>query len=141
MLFRSADALAKYRDERHGDESLSPAQQRLVRAYEENRAISGRLFNVDFPPWKELHPDEKQVYLEQIVNNAGLQQDVGFAHLGVRLLERKRDMARAEKAALVEKIAARQADIEREHQKQNAELDKLYESQRRWLGKIGRAHV
>jgi hypothetical protein len=125
----AADKLAEYRQQKgKAKENLSPQQQRLVNAYEQNRAISSKLFGVEFPAWNELSAEDKQVYLGQIINNAGLQQDMGFAHLGVHLLQRERRMTNDQKHAAALRMVEVQNKIEEEHKQNKEKYDKLNEA-------------
>jgi hypothetical protein len=125
----AADVLNAYRKKKGVDKlKLTPEQQRFVNAYEQNRAISSKLFGIEFPAWADLTNEDKQIYLQQIINNAGLQQDVGFAHLGAHLLQKERRMTNDQKHAAVLRIVEVQNRIEQEHKENKEKYDKLNES-------------
>lgn len=128
----AADTLDAYRKKKSADKlNLTTEQQRFVNAYEQNRAISSRLFGVEFPAWGDLNDDDKQVYLQQIISNAGLQQDVGFAHLGAHLLQKDRRMTNDQKHAAVLRMVEMQNKIEQEHKQNKEKYDKLNEASQR----------
>jgi hypothetical protein len=128
----AAEKLAEYRQQKSAaKENLSPQQQRLVNAYEQNREISGKLFGITFPAWNELSSEDKQVYLGQIINNAGLQQDMGFAYLGVNLLKKERRMTTDQKNSAALRIAETQKKIEQEHKANKEKYDRLNETNQR----------
>jgi hypothetical protein len=128
----AADTLNSYRKKKGADKlNLTPEQQRFVNAYEQNRAISSKLFGIEFPAWTDLNDDDKQVYLQQIISNAGLQQDVGFAHLGAHLLQKERRMTNDQKHAAVLRMVEVQNRIEQEHKQNKEKYDKLNEANQR----------
>ena len=128
----AADTLNAYRKKKGADKlNLTTEQQRFVNAYEQNRAISSKLFGVEFPAWTDLNDDDKQVYLQQIISNAGLQQDVGFAHLGAHLLQKERRMTNDQKHAAVLRMVEVQNKIEQEHKQNKEKYDKLNEANQR----------
>lgn len=131
----AAEALDAYRKKKGADKlKLTPEQQRFVNAYEQNRAISSKLFGIEFPAWTDLNDDDKQVYLQQIISNAGLQQDVGFAHLGVHLLQKERRMTNDQKHNAALRIAEVQSKIEQEHKQNKEKYDKLNQENQRFAG-------
>ena len=77
---------------REGEGKLNPAERRAAQNYEDNRAQMSKIFGVQFPTWDRLSNMAKAVYLREIVNNAGLQQDVGFAKLGVQLIQENKNL-------------------------------------------------
>lgn len=128
----AAAALDAYRKKKSADKlNLTTEQQRFVNAYEQNRAVSSKLFGVEFPAWGELNDGDKQVYLQQIISNAGLQQDVGFANLGVHLLQKERRMTNDQKRNVALRIAEVQSQIEKEHSKNKEKYDKLNQASQR----------
>jgi hypothetical protein len=128
----AADTLNAYRKKKGADKlNLTTEQQRFVNAYEQNRAISSKLFGVEFPAWTDLNDDDKQAYLQQIISNAGLQQDVGFAYLGAHLLQKERRMTNDQKHAAVLRMVEVQNRIEQEHKQNKEKYDKLNETNQR----------
>ena len=128
----AADTLDAYRKKKSADKlNLTTEQQRFVNAYEQNRAISSKLFGVEFPAWGDLNTDDKQVYLQQIISNAGLQQDVGFAHLGAHLLQKDRRMTNDQKRNVALRMVEVQNKIEQEHKQNKEKYDKLNQASQR----------
>jgi len=128
----AAAALDAYRKKKGADKlNLTTEQQRFVNAYEQNRAISSKLFGVEFPAWGDLTNEDRQVYLQQIISNAGLQQDVGFANLGVHLLQKDRRITNDQKRNVALRMVEMQNKIEQEHKQNKEKYDKLNESNQR----------
>jgi hypothetical protein len=68
-------------------EDLSSKDRIKINHYEENRAEYSKLFGLQFPRWQDLTQDQKKTYDREVTNNAGIQQDVGFAKLGVKIID------------------------------------------------------
>lgn len=75
----AARALSDFKEKMGAMEgSLTPAQQRIVNGYDEDRGSMGKLFGMELPAWSELSPNAQLAYLSEVVNNAGLQRERGF---------------------------------------------------------------
>jgi hypothetical protein len=96
---------------REGEGKLDPAERRAAQNYEDNRAQMSKIFGVQFPAWERLSNAAKAVYLRQIVNNAGLQQDVAFAKLGVQLIQENKNLDVNGKAKEQANIEKRQREV------------------------------
>ena len=96
---------------REGEGRLETAERRTAQNYEDNRAQMSKIFGVKFPTWERLSNAAKAVYLRQIVNNAGLQQDVGFAKLGIQLIEENKTLDVSGKAREQANIERRQREV------------------------------
>ena len=96
---------------REGEGKLDPAERRAAQNYEDNRAQMSKIFGVQFPSWERLSNSAKAVYLRQIVNNAGLQQDVAFAKLGVQLIQENKSLDVNGKAKEQANIEKRQREV------------------------------
>jgi hypothetical protein len=96
---------------REGEGKLEAAERRAAQNYEDNRAQMSKIFGVQFPAWERLSNAAKAVYLRQIVNNAGLQQDVAFAKLGVQLIKENKNLDVNGKAKEQANIEKRQREV------------------------------
>jgi hypothetical protein len=110
---------------REGEGKLDPKERRTAQNYEDNRAQMGKIFGVQFPTWERLTNAAKAVFLRQIVNNAGLQQDVGFAKLGVQLIQENQNLDVNGKAKELANIEKRQKEIQAEAEQNKQKLEKL----------------
>ena len=129
---QAAKALQEYLARTGGREqtSMAPQERRIVNAYEENRAEHGKMFGVSFPRWADLTNEQKQTYQNEIVNNAGQQQQVGFAKLGVKLIQDSRNMSEGEKREKQNAID-RQEQVRRESEAQQEKDRKTREAYER----------
>ena len=96
---------------REGEGTVNAAEKRSAQNYEQNRAQMSKIFGVQFPAWERLSNAAKAVYLRQIVNNAGLQQDVAFAKLGVQLIQENKNLDVNGKAKELANIEKRQREV------------------------------
>jgi len=113
---------------REGEGKLDPAERRAAQNYEDNRAQMSKIFGVQFPVWNRLSNAAKAVYLRQIVNNAGLQQDVGFAKLGVQLIQENKSLDVDGKAKESANIEKRQKEVQKAAEENKQKLEKLQAS-------------
>ena len=127
----AAQALINYRKETggrskgYGQGTTTVGEQRTIKNYEDNRNIASKMFNVSFPRWGDLSRVAQQAYLSQIVNNAGLQQDVAFAKAGEALLKENRELSDDQKKAELANINKRQEEVRKEAEQNKEELEKL----------------
>jgi hypothetical protein len=110
---------------REGEGRLETAERRAAQNYEDNRAQMSKIFGVQFPTWERLSNAAKAVYLREIVNNAGLQQDVGFAKLGVQLIQESKTLDVNGKAREQANIEKRQQEVQKEAEENKKKLEKL----------------
>lgn len=110
---------------REGEGKLEAAERRAAQNYEDNRAQMSKIFGVQFPAWERLSNAAKAVYLRQIVNNAGLQQDVAFAKLGVQLIQENKNLDVNGKAKEQANIEKRQEEIQKAAEENKQKLEKL----------------
>lgn len=128
---KAAQALINYRKEMggrsrgYGQETLTAGEKRTIKAYEDNRETASKMFNVSFPRWGDLSRAVQQAYLSQIVNNAGLQQDVAFAKAGEALLKENRELSDEQKKAELANINKRQEEVRKEAEQNKEELERL----------------
>jgi hypothetical protein len=97
---------------REGEGKLEAAERRAAQNYEDNRAQMSKIFGVQFPTWDKLSPAAKAVYLKKIVNNAGQQQDVAFAELGVKLTQDNRSLSDQEKQKDIQALQQHQRRVQ-----------------------------
>ena len=128
---KAAQALINYRKETggrskgYGQGTTTVGEQRTIKNYEDNRNTASKMFNVSFPRWGDLSRVAQQAYLDQIVNNAGLQQDVAFAKAGEALLKENRELSDDQKKAELANINKRQEEVRKEAEQNKEELEKL----------------
>jgi len=128
---KAAQALINYRKETggrskgYGQGATTVGEQRTIKNYEDNRNTASKMFNVSFPRWGDLSRIAQQAYLDQIVNNAGLQQDVAFAKAGEALLKENRELSDDQKKAELANINKRQEEVRKEAEQNKEELEKL----------------
>ena len=129
---KAAKALQAYMGKTGGrdKEQMSAQERRIVNAYEENRAEYSKIFKVQFPRWADLTNDQKQVYRNEITNNAGQQQTVGFAKLGVKLVEDSRQLSEGEKREK-QNVIDRQAEVRQKSEAQQERDRKTRENYER----------
>jgi hypothetical protein len=129
---KAAKALQAYMGKTGGrdKEQMTAQERRIVNSYEENRAEYSKIFGVKFPRWADLTDDQKQVYLGQITNNAGQQQTMGFAKLGVKLVEDSRQLSEGEKREK-QNVIDRQAEVRQKSEAQQERDRKTRENYER----------
>jgi hypothetical protein len=116
---------------REGEGKMDAAERRAAQNYEDNRAQMSKLLGVQFPAWEKLSPAAKAVYLREIVNNAGQQQDVAFAKLGVKLVQDNKALSEQEKKRDQKNITDRQEEVRRKSEEQNEKDRKTREAYER----------
>ena len=97
---------------REGEGKLDAAERRAAQNYEDNRAQMSKIFGVQFPTWDKLAPAAKGAYLRKIVNNAGQQQDVAFAELGVKLTQDNKSLSAKEKQKDIQALQQHQRRVQ-----------------------------
>ena len=135
---KAAQALIAYlkqtggRDKGYGQGTTPAGDQRAIKNYEDNRATSSKLFNVQFPRWGDLSDTAKDIFLGELgkgtgrtMNLAGAQQDVAFAKVGEALKIEQSDASSVQKQRELDNVKKRQEEVQKEAEKNKAELDKL----------------
>ena len=135
---QAAQALIAYlkqtggRDKGYGQGTTGANVQRAIKNYEDNRATASKLFNVQFPRWGDLSQDAKDIFLGELgkgtgrtMNLAGAQQDVAFAKVGEALKIEQSDASSVQKQRELDNVKKRQEEVQKEAEKNKAELDKL----------------
>ena len=105
--------------------------QRVINSYDENRGTAGTRLGIKFPSWEQLSDKAKSIYLKEIVNNAGLQQDQGFAKLAQQLNVENKEATEREKIQEAKRIQERIEKITKESEEQQRKDQKLRDNQRR----------
>ena len=116
---------------REGEGKMDAAERRAAQNYEDNRAQMSKLLGVQFPAWEKLSPAAKAVYLREVVNNAGQQQDVAFAKLGVKLIQDNKALSEQEKKRDQKNITDRQEEVRRKSEAQQESDRKTRENYER----------
>jgi len=107
---KAARALLEYIENTTGrgrgykQETLTAEQRRIINNYEENRDDAHRIFGIVFPRWDRLSQEAKDIYLQSIVDNSGLQHDDAFYKLGVQLINEKRNLTETQRQAEFDNI-------------------------------------
>jgi hypothetical protein len=135
---KAAQALIAYlketggRDKGYGQGTTTADERRAIKSYEDGRARASKLFNVQFPRWGDLSQDAKDIFLAELgkgqgrpMNLAGAQQDVAFAKVGEALKIEQSEASSAQKQRELDNIKQRQEEVQKEAEKNKAELDKL----------------
>ena len=136
----AADALIAYRKEKgsraagYGQEATTPAAQRTINNYEENRDIASKLLGIEMPRWGDLSKAAQKAYTDQIRNNAGLQMDVAFAAAAEQMVREKQGITEQQRQATIDNINRRQDKVRLESEKNQAELEKLRRDYERAAG-------
>lgn len=117
---------------RHNEE---PGKSRVVSGYDESREFYSKLWSFNFPPWSQLSKAAQNAYLETLTRvdtdpvtgktktvyiNAGIQKPMGFAKLGLQLLQ-EQEVANKE-------ISEREAKTRAELKEQVADLSRQKET-------------
>lgn len=123
---KAAKALQEYLAKTGGreKEDLTAPQRRAINQYEENRVQYSKIFPVNFPRWQDLTAEQKEVFLREMVTNAGAQQDIAFAKLGLKLVEDSKQLSEGEKREKQNEIN-RKAEVAAQSEKTQAELEEL----------------
>lgn len=123
---KAAKALLDYLNKIGGrsKEDLTPQERRAINQYEENRVQYSKIFPVNFPRWQDLTAEQKEVFMREMITNAGVQQDVAFAKLGLKLVEDSQQLTEGEKRELQNTIN-RKAEVAAQSEKTQAELEEL----------------
>ena len=116
---------------REGEGKMDAAERRAAQNYEDNRAQMSKIFKFQFPTWDSLSNAAKAVFLREIVNNAGQQQDRAFAKLGVYLIKENKNLDVSGKAREQANIEKRQKEIQEAAEENKKELEKLQASYNR----------
>jgi hypothetical protein len=123
---KAAKALQDYLSRTGGrdKETLTAQERRIINHYEENRAQYSKIFPVNFPRWQDLTAEQKEIFMREMKTLAGVQQDVAFAKLGVKLIEDSKQLSEGEKREKQNEIN-RKAEVAAESEKTQAELEEL----------------
>ena len=123
---KAAKALQEYLNRTGGrdKEDTSAQERRIINHYEENRAQYSKIFPVNFPRWQDLTDEQKFIFVREMKTLAGVQQDVAFAKLGVKLIEDNKQLSEGEKRERQNEIN-RKAEVAAESEKTQAELKEL----------------
>lgn len=123
---KAAKALQEYLSRTGGreKEEVSTQERRIINHYEENRAQYSKIFPVNFPRWQDLTDAQKFIFAREMKTLAGVQQDVAFAKLGVKLVEDSKQLSEGEKRERQNEIN-RKAEVAAQSEKTQAELEEL----------------
>jgi hypothetical protein len=123
---KAAKALQDYLSRTGGrdKEEVGAQERRIINHYEENRAQYSKIFPVNFPRWQDLTAEQKEIFMREMKTLAGVQQDVAFAKLGVKLIEDSKQLSEGEKREKQNEIN-RKAEVAAESEQTQAELEEL----------------
>jgi hypothetical protein len=135
---KAAQALIAYlkqtggRDKGYGQGTTGANVQRAIKSYEDGRGTASKMFGVRLPRWGDLSETVKDIFLAELgkdrgrpMNLAGAQQDVAFAKVGEALKIEQSEASSAQKQRELDNIKKRQEEVQKEAEKNKAELDKL----------------
>lgn len=112
------------------ERTASPSGRRIILNYEANRREASKLYGVKFPRWGDLSPFARKAYVQEIINNAGKQQDRAFAKAAEQIVSEREGVTQGQTEKEIQNIRDRQAKVRKEaeeSQKQLAKLQKDYE--------------
>lgn len=135
---KAAQALITYlkqtggRDKGYGQGTTGANVQRAIKSYEDGRGTASKMFGVQLPRWGDLSETVKDIFLAELgkergrpMNLAGAQQDVAFAKVGEALKIEQSEASSEQKQRELNNIKKRQEEVQKEAEKNKAELDKL----------------
>jgi hypothetical protein len=135
---KAAQALIAYlkqtggRDKGYGQGTTGANVQRAIKSYEDGRGTASKMFSVQLPRWGDLSETVKDIFLAELgkgtgrtMNLAGAQQDVAFAKVGEALKIEQSEASSVQKQRELDNIKKRQEEVQKEAEKNKAELDKL----------------
>jgi hypothetical protein len=135
---KAAQALIAYlkqtggRDKGYGQGTTGANVQRAIKSYEDGRGTASKMFGVQLPRWGDLSETVKDIFLAELgkdkgrpMNLAGAQQDMAFAKVGEALKIEQSEASSVQKQRELDNIKKRQEEVQKEAEKNKAELDKL----------------
>jgi hypothetical protein len=106
------------------EKAASPSGRRIILNYEANRRTASKMYGVKFPRWGDLSPLARKAYVQEVINNAGLQHDRAYAAAAEQIiLEREGDTKQTEKE--IQSVRERQAQVRKDSEKAAKDLAKL----------------
>jgi len=140
----AAKALLEFRrqqgiESREGEGTLNRDEQRLIKGYEDNRDATGKVYGFKFPAWRDLSNAAKAIYLKTVANNAGLQQDVGFAEVAQQIISEDGKTSSKDKQAQNKNIQKIQDEVRQKSEKLQEYYQKLRDKQSRTSGEMPKA--
>ena len=106
------------------EKAASPSGRRIILNYEANRRTASKMYGVKFPRWGDLSPLARKAYVQEVINNAGLQHDRAYAAAAEQIiLEREGDTKQTEKE--IQSVRERQAQVRKDAEKAAKDLAKL----------------
>jgi Large polyvalent protein associated domain 38 len=126
----AAKALLDFRrkqgiESREGEGTLNRQEQRLIKGYEDNRPATSKAFGFKFPEWGKLSDLAKSLYFREVANNAGLQQDVGFAKVAEQIIKENKELSEKQKAEAMAQIGKHQRRVRIEAERNRRRLERL----------------
>jgi hypothetical protein len=126
----AAKALMEFRrkqgvESREGEGTLNRQEQRLIKGYEDNRPATSKAFGFKFPEWNKLSDLAKSLYFKEVANNAGLQQDVGFAKVAEQIIKENKDLSSAQKTDALKQLDRHQRRVRVEAERNRRKLERL----------------
>lgn len=135
---KAAQALIAYlkqtggRDKGYGQGTTGANVRRAIKSYEDGRGAASKMFGVQLPRWGDLSETVKDIFLAELgkdkgrpMNLAGAQQDMAFAKVGEALKIEQSEASSVQKQRELDNIKKRQEEVQKEAEKNKAELDKL----------------
>jgi hypothetical protein len=140
----AARALLEFRrqqgiESREGEGTLNRNDQRLIKGYEDNREVTGKVYGFKFPAWRDLSNAAKAIYLRTVANNSGLQQDVGFAEVAQQIISENGNISSRDKQAQNKNIQKIKDEVRQKSEKLQEYYQKLRDKQSSTSGEMPKA--
>jgi hypothetical protein len=116
------------------EKAATPSGRRIILGYEENRREASRLYGVKFPRWGDLSPLAKKAYVQEMINNAGKQQDRAFAKAAEQIVSEREGVTQGQTEKEIKNIRERQAKVRKDAEDSQKKLLKLQKDYARITG-------
>ena len=116
------------------EKTASPSGRRIILGYEDNRREASKLYGVKFPRWGDLSPLAKKAYVQEMINNAGKQQDRAFAKAAEQMVLEREDISQGQTQKELQNIRDRQAKVRKDAKEAAEKLAKIQKDYARITG-------
>ena len=116
------------------EKTATPSGRRIILNYEANRREASKLYGVKFPRWGDLSPLVKKAYAQEIVNNAGKQQDRAFAKAAEQIVAEREGATSGQTQKEIQNIRERQAKVRKDAEEEAKKLAKIQKDYARITG-------
>jgi hypothetical protein len=116
------------------EKAATPSGRRIILGYEENRREASRMYGVKFPRWGDLSPLAKKAYVQEMINNAGKQQDRAFAKAAEQIVSEREGVTQGQTEKEIKNIRERQAKVRKDAEDEAKKLAKIQKDYARVTG-------